>query len=181
MDLLTQISEKTDDLRVTRERLMRELALIDAELKKLEAAKEVFLSFINPPISTKPAVRHPVGSYSVTIEGFAEGVRTASKRDRILFVADELLKDGFPRTTEEILSKLDEAGVQLSGGDEKTQLRNLSAYLSKAKAELQIESTKYGWVKKPIFTGYQLARDSDFGKLPDLVIPQNDDDKDAKS
>lgn len=176
--LLAQIGEKTDDLRVARDRLMRELALIDAELKKLESAKEVFLSFTNPPVSSRPTVRHQTG-LGVVVEGFVDGYRMASKRDRILSVADELLKDGFPRTTEEILAKLDEAGVGVSGSDEKTRLRNLSAYLSKAKAELRIESSKVGWVKRPMDEVSPHNEVRTLGpRLADLFVPRSTEEKD---
>ena len=140
-NLLSNIRAKASSLRERLQSLEDEMAAISAELVRLETAEAVFREMV--PNGTN--IASPEGAVQ---RGAVRSLqRTITKREAILNGALQLLEEG-PLHTEDILSGLLAKGVDISGEDRKVQMRNVSAYLSRAKDEIGIETTKAGWVKK---------------------------------
>jgi hypothetical protein len=135
-NILQTINAKTFELEERIRVMNAEIEVIKAELVRLEAAKSVILELSPGAVSNQPLV--------ATWKDITATLSQNTKRARILTIANELIQSG-TKTTEEILDALNAKDVQVAGDDRKTQLRNLSAYLSRAKDELNIESTRLGW------------------------------------
>lgn len=140
-NLLATLRAKSASLRSELQSLEEKKAAISAELARLETAESVFREM------TMDGVNIDLPG-SATQRGAIRTLhRTITKREEILNGALELMESG-PKHTEDILDALIAKGVSISGDDRKTQLRNVSAYLSKAKDEIGIAPTKSGWVTK---------------------------------
>jgi hypothetical protein len=72
--------------------------------------------------------------------------KTITKREQILSIAQSEILEKQPILTEVLLEMISVKGVTISGNDKKTQLANLSAYLSRGKEELGIEPSRHGWI-----------------------------------
>lgn len=143
-NIVSQLESELESLRRrkteaedSRRQLEVEIRSIDGEVGQIATALEVLAKRgfrLERPV--QPAVK-------AAAESMLQA--TVSKRVKILTVAVEMLQIG-SATTEAILDRLDIAGIQVSGGDRKAQLRNLSSYLSRAKPELGLDSTRNGWM-----------------------------------
>lgn len=137
---IDKIQERATSLQERKQFLEAEIANIAAELNRLNTAMAVYAEMGGHAGAT--TTRSPVTRAAITSLH-----RTITKREQILSAALELLQSG-AKPTEEILDGLAAKGIVVSGDDRKTQLRNISAYLSKAKGDIGIEATRLGWALK---------------------------------
>lgn len=137
---ITKIRERAAELKDKKQSLEVEIANVSMELERLKTVESVYLEMNLDDVAAE--AHSPVTRAAITSLH-----RTITKREQILSGALELLQTG-AKLTEEILDGLVGKGIVVSGEDRKTQLRNISAYLSKAKDEIGIESTRMGWMLK---------------------------------
>jgi hypothetical protein len=159
-ETIIKLRTKSAELRMQQSELQKQYAQIatalenvGTELADIETAERVLqkLDVSNGEPSTR--IQNAVVS---TLR------RTITKREQILTAVAGMLTEG-TLTTDHMLDALAKQGIEITGTDRKIQLRNLSAYLSRAKADLGLEVSRNGWTltankgESPVAAGLSVA------------------------
>lgn len=141
---IIKIRAQAGKIRIQQTELQKQQAQIAATLRELEA--ELLDLETTERVLQRLGVADDHGVVKPSIQIAATGAlrKKITKREQILTGAAELLQAGI-QTTDQLLDDLELKGVEITGSDRKTKLRNLSAYLSRAKDELGLESSRLGW------------------------------------
>lgn len=122
--------------------LQERIVASQVELEKLKTAAEVLASLGSiEQITTSSTSASEAMFHAAAVRSLGPNI---TKRARILAAVEAILKSG-SRQTDDLIDDLASRDVVIVGEDRKSQIRNLSAYLSRAKAELGLHTSRLGW------------------------------------
>lgn len=129
-----ELLQATNAIREAQDRV----AFIEQSLRDIEASERLLASFSS--FKPRPAQK---SSESISHD---KPAKIGSKRERVLSLAMKLIEKG-PALTDEILEQAERDGIRFASNERASKLGNISAYLSRAKKDLGITTSRKGWVK----------------------------------